>query len=149
MKFGRREEAQKEMLTAKRMIDASADKEKDPASMDDNRVRNPELADAPAAIRRSGCSSSSLPSKASNSTGGGMPGAARLLDALRDRQDELFFVRASNHLHSNRQTFRRDSDRNGDSGTSDKVQPLRMTHRVAIAMGRIRAIRSFAVTKCR
>jgi Flp pilus assembly protein TadD len=47
MKLGRREEAQKEMLTAKRLLDASADKDKEPASMDDSRVRNPELAEPP------------------------------------------------------------------------------------------------------
>jgi tetratricopeptide (TPR) repeat protein len=42
-KLGRREEAQRELLTAKNMLDAAADKESEPASMDDNRVRNPEL----------------------------------------------------------------------------------------------------------
>ena len=47
MKLGRREEAQKEMLAAKRLLDASADKEREPAPMDDSRVRNPELAEPP------------------------------------------------------------------------------------------------------
>jgi len=47
MKLGRRTEAEKELLTAKQLLDASADKDKEPASMNDTRVRNPELAQPP------------------------------------------------------------------------------------------------------
>jgi tetratricopeptide (TPR) repeat protein len=47
MKLGRRAEAEKELLVAKEMLDASADKEREPASMDNDRVRNPELAEPP------------------------------------------------------------------------------------------------------
>lgn len=47
MKLGRRAEAEKELVTAKQMLDASADKDKEPASMNDSRVRNPELAQPP------------------------------------------------------------------------------------------------------
>jgi tetratricopeptide (TPR) repeat protein len=44
LKLGRREEAEKELVTAKNMLDAAAAKETfEPSSMDDNRVRNPEL----------------------------------------------------------------------------------------------------------
>jgi len=56
MKLGRREEAQKEMLAAKKLIDTSRDQEKERRAtddekegraMDDDRVRNPELAEPP------------------------------------------------------------------------------------------------------
>jgi tetratricopeptide (TPR) repeat protein len=44
LKLGRREEAEKELVTAKNMLDAAAAKETlEPSAMDDNRVRNPEL----------------------------------------------------------------------------------------------------------
>jgi hypothetical protein len=47
MKLGRREEAQREMVAAKKLIDTSHDKEKEPGAMDEDRVRNPELAQPP------------------------------------------------------------------------------------------------------
>jgi predicted Zn-dependent protease len=54
MKLNRSEEAQKELLTSKSMLDASAQKDQDnsnanqdPASIDDTRVPNPELAQPP------------------------------------------------------------------------------------------------------
>jgi Flp pilus assembly protein TadD len=47
MKLGRREAAQKEMAAAKKLIDTSHDKEKEPGAMDEDRVRNPELAQPP------------------------------------------------------------------------------------------------------
>ena len=47
LKLGRHEEAEKELLISKNMLDAAAAKESiDPASMDENRVRNPELTGA-------------------------------------------------------------------------------------------------------
>jgi tetratricopeptide (TPR) repeat protein len=47
LKVGRREEAEKELLIAKNMRDADAAKATiEPSSMDDNRVRNPELSGA-------------------------------------------------------------------------------------------------------
>jgi hypothetical protein len=47
LKLGRREEAEKELLISKNMLDAAAAKETfEPSSMDDNRVRNPELSDS-------------------------------------------------------------------------------------------------------
>jgi Flp pilus assembly protein TadD len=47
MKLGRREEAQREMAAAKKILDASAEQQNEPASMNDERVRNPELAEPP------------------------------------------------------------------------------------------------------
>jgi predicted RNA polymerase sigma factor len=47
MKLGRGEEARKEMLAAKKLIDTSHDKEKEPGAMGEDRVRNPELAEPP------------------------------------------------------------------------------------------------------
>ncbi len=44
LKLGRREDAEKEFLISKNMLDVKAAKESiEPSTMDDNRVRNPEL----------------------------------------------------------------------------------------------------------
>jgi tetratricopeptide (TPR) repeat protein len=48
LKLGRHEEAEKELLISKNMLDAVAAKESiEPSSMDENRVRNPELSTTP------------------------------------------------------------------------------------------------------
>jgi len=56
-----------------------------------------------------------------NFKGRGLPRAASPLNALRDCQDEFLFVRASNHLHSDGQTFRRYSDGDGGAWAACKV----------------------------
>ena len=56
-----------------------------------------------------------------NFKGRGLPRAASPFNALRDGQDEFLFVRASNHLHSDGQTFRRYSDGDGGAWAACKV----------------------------
>ena len=47
LKLGRHDEAEKELLISKNMLDAAAAKETiEPQSMDENRIRNPELSGA-------------------------------------------------------------------------------------------------------
>jgi Flp pilus assembly protein TadD len=47
LKVGRREEAEKEMATAQQLSEAATDKVIESTSMNDKRVRNPELAQPP------------------------------------------------------------------------------------------------------
>ena len=154
LKLGRREEAEKELLISKNMLDAAAAKETfEPSSMDDNRVRNPELERLRAAVtvlayagilprRFVSCCHTFNRSGATQA-----PRAASILSATASTNSSSYGRPIT--CTPIGKPFRRHPQRHRRSWKSSEIRPLAEPHRVAITMWRAQLIISLAMTKRR
>ena len=70
-----------------------------------------------------------------------------MFDLFGDGEDQLFFVRAADHLDADGKAVRRDPDGYRSPGKSCQIEPLGIAHGVAIAMVRAGMPGAFAVAE--
>src|SRR5204862_4795487 len=76
------------------------------------------------------------------------PRTPRDLDLFGDGQHEFIFIGTSDHLNSDRQAVGRKASRDGRARKACKVEPLRKSHSVAIAVLAASCPGSIPVPKC-